>query len=77
MARIVALNAVFQNSIVAAAEPSLGEVELHSAQPGLEAARSLPYCPLSRSNPAPNVPSPDHVPQADFPSTKATGLTFE
>jgi hypothetical protein len=34
MARIVALNAVLQNSIVAEAERPLAEVELHSAQPG-------------------------------------------
>src|SRR5260370_16385018 len=34
MARIVALNAVLQNSIVAVPERPLAEVELHSAQPG-------------------------------------------
>jgi hypothetical protein len=34
MARIVALDAVLQNSIVAVAERPLAEVELHSAQPG-------------------------------------------
>jgi hypothetical protein len=39
MARIVALNAVLQNSIVAVAERPLAEVELHSAQPGTEAVR--------------------------------------
>jgi hypothetical protein len=33
MARIVALNAILQNSIVAVAERPLAEIELHSAQP--------------------------------------------